>query len=100
MLRQNINLFRRVNFLLDISFSAAALYLSYVGYWLLQDNTLHFVDVGKSGYQYLALVVVIWSSLIHLRGERYTYRLKQAGDIVGEVLRLVFYGTVALLASS
>lgn len=100
MLRQNINALRTANFVLDLVTTLAALFLSAEGYRWFKGETISPLDWALIQYQQAMLVVAIWSVLLQLRNEPYTYRLKTAWSLVRETISLVAYGAAGLLLVS
>jgi exopolysaccharide biosynthesis polyprenyl glycosylphosphotransferase len=100
MFRRNISTFRTLNFLLDLVATLASLFVSAEIYRLLKSEPLSPSDWILAQYQQAILAVLIWSVLLQLRSERYTYRIRTVLSFVTEIGLLVGYGSAGLLIAS
>ncbi len=100
MLRQNVSHFRKLNFLLDNILTLSVLALSALGDRIWRGEALWVPLHELVDYRDAALLLLILSAIIYLRGDRYTYRLKGIRDFTREALTMVFYSGSLFVAGT
>jgi exopolysaccharide biosynthesis polyprenyl glycosylphosphotransferase len=98
MLRERINLFRRLNIAADLIVTAASFFLAY---YLRRDFADHLEDIGPvSDYLWILLIVLpIWWLLLSLHGAYYSQRTTPIMSLIWMVLQVVFWGGIILFAA-
>ena len=100
MLRKNISRFRKLNFLLDNLLTLSALLLSSVIDGLWRGGHHFFPLYNLFDYRNAAVLMLVLSAVIYLRGERYVYRIKDTRDFAREALIIVLYSAAAFAAAT
>lgn len=98
--RNNIGRLRKLHYGLDVLLTVVGLVAAGMVQRIMIGADPFIPPYQLVNYQHVLLILLILSTIIYLRGERYVYRLKTTRDIASEALTLTLYTGVLFLVAN